>query len=153
MTVTRAAALPLWPRIGPHAARLADDRAKRVCAKLRQAGDHVRHAAASGLLVIGKGEVDGPGEAQFRQRRHGRENGGQEIPSCRWRRVRRGRSPSPRKRERIAGPLRLGGGNHVHMAGEDIARRLPSGPIVAKRLDRSPSGPGSSVTTAPWLCR
>ena len=108
---------------GAHAAWLADDDAERLRTKFWKAGDQVRHAAASHLLVIGEGEVDRSGEAQSRKRRH-----------CRERRCKkplhiRGAASVepfaiPAQRERSRTPLRLAGGNDVHVAGQDVARDI-----------------------------
>lgn len=99
----------------PHAARLADDRAKRGCAELRQAGDHVRHAAAAGLLVIGKGKVDGLAKWHGSKRWDGGENGGEEALHVGGAATVEAVRFGPQA-ERIAGPAALGGGDHVHMA-------------------------------------
>ncbi len=49
------------------------------------------------------------------------------------------------KAEGIARPAGLRRRDHVHMAGEDVATRTSFGPMVAKMLDRSPSGPGRII--------
>lgn len=103
-----------------HAARLADDCTRRLCAEFRQPVDHVPDTAATDFLVVGEGEVYGTAKRHGRKFRRHRKHAGEETLhiGCAA-----SRQPPAvyRQSERIGAPGLVFDRHDIAVAGQDVA--------------------------------
>ena len=107
-----------------HLGRLPDDAARRPGAERGEALDHVTDAAAADLLVVGKGDMYRTRQRHAEEFRNHGEHAGEEALHV-GRAASRQAHAVRREAERIGRPDLPLGRDHVHMAGEDIARLVP----------------------------
>ena len=125
-----------------HLRGLADEAGGGGGAELGQPGDHVAHADAADLLVVGQGEVDRPGERRTHHLGHERQQAGDEALHV------DGAAPDQAvaglpQGEGVAGPA-LARRHHIEMARQDdprhvarADRREQVGPVALRpRQDR-----------------